>query len=141
VVRAVHHNIILLHEDTVSGVDDQRDGSGQPVWPRGGETKDGDTTRVRGGRRHNALVRVVDTVRRDGLAGRFRPEGVHHATWLDGASALLQGGQLHGPVDLCHYAPTVQDRTDQIAVDKKVQEATAGLQREKGMGPSIAIYL
>lgn len=134
VVRAVHHDIVLLREDTARGVGDQRDG-GQPVRPGGGEAEDGDPARLRGGRRHRAVVRVVDAVRHGRTAGRVRPEGVHHAAELDDPGAVLQGGQLHGPVDIRHHASQVQERADQAAVEEEGPEAGAGLRHEEGMEP------
>lgn len=141
VVRAVHHDIVLLYKDPVSGVDDQRNDGGQPIWPGRGEAKDGDTTRVRGGRCHITVVRIMDTVRCGGLAGRFRSKRIHHATGLNGAGVVLQGGQFHGSVDLCYYAPPIQSRTDQTSVEKKDQETATGLRHEKRMGPSVAVHL
>lgn len=91
VVRAVYRHIVLLREDTYGGVGDQRNGR-QPVRPRGGEAQDGNTARLRGGRRDRAVVRVVDPVRGSRSAGRVRPERVHHATGLDDPGAILQGG-------------------------------------------------
>jgi len=127
VVCAVYHNSILLYKDTGNGVGDQQYGGDQPVWSRRAETTDRYKAWIRSGLHHYSLVHIVDTVRRSDLAGRFRLEGVHHATGLDVASALLQGSQLDKPMDLYHYAPPLQGGTIHIVVDKKKQEATVGM--------------
>lgn len=134
VVRAVHYDILLLREDTARGVGDQRDGE-QPVRAGRGEAEDGDQARLRGDRRHRAVVRVVDAVRHGRSVGRVRPEGVHHAAELDDPSAVLQGGQLHGPMDIRYHSSEVQERADQTDVEEESPEAGTGLRHEEGMEP------
>lgn len=108
VVHTVHHDILLLREDPDGGVDDQRHDR-QPIRPGRGKAQDRDPTWVRGDRRHRAVVRVVDAVRHRGLARGVRPEGVYHTARIHDSGAVLQGGQLHGPVDLRHHASQVQE--------------------------------
>jgi len=109
----------LLYNDTGNGVGDQQYGGDQPVWSRRAETTDQYTSWIRSGLHRYSLVHIVDTIRRSDLAGRFRPKGVHHATELDVASALLQGGQLDKSMDLYHYAPPLQGGTIHNSINNK----------------------
>jgi len=111
-------------------LDDQRNGR-QPVWPGGGEEEDRNKTGICGGWGHLAVVRVVDTVRYDGLTRRIRSERVHHTTGLDDPGGVVQGCQLHGPLDICYHAPKVQKRADEANVEKEDQEIGAGLWYEE----------
>lgn len=132
VVRPVRRHIVLLRENPNGRVGDQRDGR-QSVRTGTRETQNRDPARVRGGRRHSAVVRVVDAIRGRGAAGGVRPEGVHHAAGLDGAGAVLQGGQLHGPVDIRHHASEIQERAGQAAGAEENAQTGTGLRREKRM--------
>lgn len=139
VVRTVHHDIVLLREDPEGGFRDQRNGR-QPVRPGGGEEEDRDKTGIRGGGRHHAVVRIMDAVRHGCAAGRIRPEGVHHAARLDDPGAVLQGGQLHGPVDIRHHAPKVQKGADQADVEEEDQKTGTGLRHEEELGRPLTVH-
>lgn len=103
----------------------------QPVRPGRGEEEDGDKIGICGGWGHHAMVCVVDTVRHDGLTRSIRSERVHHAIELDDPGGVMQGCQLHGPLDIRYHPPEIQKRTDKANVEKEDQKIRAGLWYEE----------
>lgn len=124
-VHTLHHDIVLLREDLDGSLGDQRDGS-QQVWPGRRKEEDGNTAGLRGDRCYRALVLIVDAVRNGCVAGRVRPKRIRHAADHNDSSAILQIGQLHGPVDLRYHASEVQERTDETTVAEEDQKIGAG---------------